>query len=79
MNNNVKFNNLKSDFKSCTQVLTAIGDETRQVIIVVLAEIIYVRKVRTMNYYYLSPSSKLMNLKKLINSIEKLINDNEKK
>lgn len=23
MNNNVKFNNLKSDFKSCTQVRTA--------------------------------------------------------
>ncbi|WP_432400424.1 ArsR/SmtB family transcription factor [Wukongibacter sp. M2B1] len=112
MNNNVKFNNLKSDFKSCTQVLTAIGDETRQLIIVVLmdagcgglrvgeitaqthlsrptvshhlkilkdAGIIYVRKVTTMNYYYLSPSSKLMNLKKLINSIEELINDNEEK
>jgi ArsR family transcriptional regulator len=109
MNNNVKFNNLKSDFKSCTQVLTAIGDETRQLIIVVLIDagcsgrrvgeitaqthpsrpavshhlkilkdsgIVDVHKVTTMNYYYLDPSSKLMNLKKLINNIEELINNN---
>ena len=111
MNNDAKFNILKSDFKSCTQVLTAIGDETRQLIIIVLigsgcgglrvgeitaqthlsrpavshhlkilkdAGIVCVHKVTTMNYYYLDPSSKLMNLKKLINNIEELINDHGK-
>ncbi|EOR24487.1 metalloregulator ArsR/SmtB family transcription factor [Clostridium sp. C8] len=111
MNNNDRFNILKSDFKSCTQVLTAIGDETRQLIVIVLigsgcsgmrvgeitsqthlsrpavshhlkilkdAGIVDVRKVATMNYYYLEPSSKLMNLKKLINNIEELINDHGK-
>ncbi len=111
MNSDSKFNTLKSNFKLCTQVLTAIGDETRQLIIIVLigsgcaglrvgeitaqthlsrpavshhlkilkdAEIVNVRKVKTMNYYYLEPSSKIMNLKKLINNIEELIIDHKK-
>jgi len=33
-----KLNELKSDFKTCTRVLTAIGDETRQSIIIVLID-----------------------------------------
>lgn len=111
MNDDVKLNILKSDFKACTQVLTAIGDETRQLIIIVLigsgcgglrvgeitarthlsrpvvshhlkilkdAGIVHVREVTTMNYYYLDPSSKLMNLKMLINNIDELINDHVK-
>ena len=101
-----KLNELKSDFKACTHVLTAIGDETRQLIIIVLidagcsglrvgeitvqthlsrpavshhlkilkdAGIVGVRKIATMNYYYLDPSSKLMNLKALITNIEELL------
>lgn len=104
MKDTAKYNNLKADFKTCTQVLTAIGDETRQLIIIVLidagcggmrvgditgqthlsrpavshhmkilknAGIVQVRKEATMNYYYLEPSSRLMNLKKLIINIEK--------
>ena len=99
-------NELKSDFKACTQVLAAIGDETRQLIIIVLidagcsgmrvgeitaqthlsrpavshhlkllkdAGIVGVRKITTMNYYYLDPSSELMNLKALITNIEALL------
>jgi DNA-binding transcriptional ArsR family regulator len=42
------------------------------------ADIVHVRKVKTMNYYFLDPSSKIMNLKKLVDNIEELINGNGK-
>ena len=106
MHDRNKLNELKSDFKSSTHILTAIGDETRQLIIVVLidarcfglrvgeitaqthlsrpavshhlkilkdAGIVGVHKITTMNYYYLDPSSKLMDLKALITNIEALL------
>lgn len=109
MDKKIKIDNLKKNFRSSTQVLNAIGDETRQLIIVALmdtgcqgsrvgeitkkthlsrptvshhikilkdAGIISVRKEKTMNFYYLKTTSKLMNLKKLINSIEELIDYN---
>ncbi|RKP58177.1 ArsR family transcriptional regulator [Cohnella endophytica] len=106
MHDSLKLSRLKSDFKSCTRVLSAIGDETRQLILFTLidagcdgmrvgeitaqthlsrpavshhlkilknAGIVEVYKVTTMNYYYLDPSSKLMDLKKLIAGLEDLL------
>ncbi|MCL6458069.1 MAG: metalloregulator ArsR/SmtB family transcription factor [Gorillibacterium sp.] len=101
-----KLNNMKIDFKVCTKVLAAIGDETRQLIIVGLidagcdglrvgeitaqthlsrpavshhlkilkeAGIVVIHKVATMNYYYLDPTSWVMNLKKLITNFEEML------
>lgn len=36
MNDSMQLNKMKSDFEACAQVLSAIGDETRQLIVVVL-------------------------------------------
>jgi DNA-binding transcriptional ArsR family regulator len=111
MTNKDKFEKLQSDFQSSQQVLTAIGHETRQLIIMVLIQagcqgirvgeitekthlsrpavshhlkilktsgVVSVRKESTKNYYYLDPSSKLMNLKQLMRTIEELIEDHGK-
>jgi len=100
---------LIENFKDCQPLLTAIGDETRQLIIVAIiesgcypgirvgditkkvnlsrpavshhikilmdAKIVNVNKQGTMNFYYLDPGkSRLLDLKTLVEHIERLMN-----
>ncbi|NQX46108.1 winged helix-turn-helix transcriptional regulator [Paenibacillus tritici] len=105
--NSTNEDRLLSEFKKNQQVLSAIGDETRQAILVTLirgsqmlgmrvgditeqthlsrpavshhlrilkeAQIIDVRKEGTKNFYYLSVSSKLRQLKDLILELDELL------
>lgn len=108
MNYQDKLEHLVSEFRACKDIFSAIGDETRQGIIVALIEaecdpgirvgeitrkthlsrpavshhlrilkeagIICMRKIGTMNYYYLDPDkSRLALVNKLFEHINELV------
>jgi DNA-binding transcriptional ArsR family regulator len=103
---NAQLTYLQAAFKECTQILAAMGDENRQLIIMALiyadcdglrvgeltaqthlsrpavshhlkilkdAGIVRIFKEKTMNYYYLDPTSNILQLKNLIAQLERLL------
>lgn len=98
---------IKKDFEQCRTILSALGDENRQNIIITLLgttektglrvgeitklshlsrpavshhlqilkreNIIGMKNIGTMNFYYINAASSVMKLKKLINNIEMCI------